>query len=127
MLWVIRQTRGGRMDGGGFAMAADWLVRHFGDDPDAIRVGLELDNWPNFERDNLVLCFYASAKSRESKGLARLALAQYLEHKATLAEGAKKVEGRPTLYSRRSRPRRRKSLHREGGHARRRLCLPAAS
>ena len=78
MLWVIRQTRGGRRDGGGFVMAANWLVRHFGDDPDAVRVGLELDSWPNFERDNLLLCFYASAKSRESKGLARLALAQYL-------------------------------------------------
>jgi peroxiredoxin len=96
MLWVIRHTQGGRSDGGVFAIAADWLVRHFGDDPDAIRVGLDLDNWPNFERDDLLLCFYASAEGRESKGLARLALAQYLHHKTTLAEGAKKVQGRPT-------------------------------
>ena len=96
MLWVIRQTHGGRRDGGVFAIAADWLVRHFGDDPDAVRVGLELDSGANFERDNLLLCFYASAKSRESKGLAGLALAQYLEHKAMQAEGARKAEGRPT-------------------------------
>ena len=67
---------------GEFALAASWLVRHFGDDPDAVRVGLELDNWPNAYRDNLLLSFYASAKGRESKGLARLALAQYLERKA---------------------------------------------
>ena len=43
-----------------------------------------------------LLNFYASAKGRESKGLARLALAQYLERKAMMAEGARKVEGRPT-------------------------------
>ena len=92
MLWVIRMAR----DGGAFGLAADWLVRRFGDDPDAVRVGLQLDNWPSFERDNLLLCFYASAKCRESKGLARLALAQYLERKAMMADGARKVEGRPT-------------------------------
>jgi thiol-disulfide isomerase/thioredoxin len=96
MLWVIHMAKGGRADGGEFALAANWLVRHFGDDPDAVRVGLQQDNWPNFERDNLLLCFYASAKGREAKGLARLALAQYLERKAMLAEGARKVEGRPT-------------------------------
>ena len=61
-----------------------------------MRVGLELDNWPTANRDNLLLNFYASAKGRESKGLARLALAQYLERKAMMAEGARKVEGRPT-------------------------------
>jgi RNA polymerase sigma factor (sigma-70 family) len=98
MLWVIRMTgRGGRGgDGSAFEQAADWLVRHFGDDPDAVRVGLQLDNWLDFAHDSLLLHFYASAKSRESKGLARLALAQYLERKATFAENARKVEGRPT-------------------------------
>jgi peroxiredoxin len=96
MLWVIQRAEGGPRDGGEFGVAARWLVRHFGDDPDAVRVGLKLDNWPNFERDTLLLCFYASAKGREAKGLARLALAQYLERKAMLAEGARKVEGRPT-------------------------------
>jgi peroxiredoxin len=98
MLWVIRQTKGGD-DGpyaGEFTVTATWLVRHHGDDPDAVRLGLELDNWPSFCRDSLLFCFYASAKSRESKGLARLALAQYLHSKAMRADGARKIEGRPT-------------------------------
>ena len=99
MLWMIGRTLGGGDVGpyaGEFALVASWLVRHFGDDPDAVRVGLELDSAPNAYRDHLLLDFYASAKGRESKGLARLALAQYLERKAMFAEGAKKVEGRPT-------------------------------
>ena len=33
-------------------------------------------------RDALLLGFYAAAKGHEAKGLARLALAQYLAHKA---------------------------------------------
>ena len=94
MLWVLRHDN--HSEGGEFALAASWLVRHHGDDPDAVRVGLELDNWPTAYRDNLLLSFYASAKGRESKGLARLALAQYLQRKALLAEGARKVDGRPT-------------------------------
>jgi thiol-disulfide isomerase/thioredoxin len=99
ILWTIMKGLGGSDTGpygGEFALAANWLVRHFGDDPDAVRVGLELDSAPNAYRDNLLLCFYASAKGRESKGLARLALAQYLERKAMMADGARKVEGRPT-------------------------------
>ena len=97
MLWMIGQARGGfRSYDAEFVMAANWLVRQFGDDPDAIRVGLEFDLSPNAFRDHLLLGFYASAKGRESKGLARLALAQYLERKATFAEWARKEEGRPT-------------------------------
>ena len=92
MLWVIRQSH---RDGGEFALAADWLLRAFGDDPEAIRVGLELDNWPTAQRDQLLLGFYASAKGRESKGLARLALAMYLESKAKMADGAREVKDRP--------------------------------
>jgi RNA polymerase sigma factor (sigma-70 family) len=100
MLWVIARGLGGRDSGpnaGEFALAASWLIQHFGDDPDAVRVGLELDLAPNAYRDHLLLCLYASAKCRESKGLARLALAQYLERKSMFADGARKVEGRPTL------------------------------
>ena len=99
MLWMIEQTgrAGTGLYAGEFALAATWLVRHFGDDPDAVRVGLDLDNWPNAHRDILLLNFYASAKGRESKGLARLALAQYLERKAMMADGARKLKGRPTI------------------------------
>lgn len=101
MLWMIGPAGDGGMDSGPyageFAMAANWVARNFGDDPEAVRVGLDLDNWPTANRDKLLLNFYASAKGRESKGLARLALAQYLESKAMRAEGARKVEGRPTI------------------------------
>ena len=99
MLWVIRQA-GGADDGpfgGEFAIAANWLLRNHGDDPDAVRVALELDNAPSLNRDTLLLGFYASAKCRESKGLARLALAQYLEHKAMWASRARGLKGRQTI------------------------------
>lgn len=99
MLWIIEKSQNGSeaLYPGEFASAASWLVRHRGDDPDAVRVGLGLDNFATANRDSLLLGFYASAKGRESKGLARLALAQYLERKAALAEGARKAEGRPTF------------------------------
>ena len=64
---------------------------------DAVRVGLTLDNWPNASRDKLLLSFYVSTQGRESKGLARLALAQYLERKAMMAAGARDVKERPTI------------------------------
>jgi thiol-disulfide isomerase/thioredoxin len=97
MLWIIGPFGGSEQRyPGEFALAATWLVRHFGDDPDAVRVGLELDNWPTAYRDDLLLSLYASAKGHESKGLARLALAQYLARKAMMAKGVRKVEGRPT-------------------------------
>jgi len=98
-LWMIRKSGRGGDDGreaGEFALAATWLVRNFGDDPDAVRVGLGLDNALTAYRDHLLLSFYASAKGRESKGLARLALARYLERKASFAEEARKLEGRVT-------------------------------
>ena len=99
MLWIIQEVGHFQSEGphaGEFALAANWLVRHFGDDPDAVRVGLDFETGRPSNRDTLLLNFYASAKSRESKGLARLALAQYLERKAMRAEEARKVEGRPT-------------------------------
>jgi hypothetical protein len=43
MLWIVRKGLGGSDSGphaGEFAMAATWLIRHFGDDPDAVRVAL---------------------------------------------------------------------------------------
>ena len=99
MVWVLSNGLGGGDSGplgGEFATAANWLVTHFGDDPEAVRAGLELDSILTAYRDHLVLGFYASAKSRESKGLARLALAQFLERKALFAKWARKKEGRAT-------------------------------
>lgn len=61
-----------------------------------MRIGLRFDSAPTTVRDQLLLGFYASAKGRESKGLARLALAQYLERKAMMAKWAADVKERPT-------------------------------
>lgn len=97
LLWVIEPK--GRPETGAygdqFARAAALLVRHYGDDPEAIRIGLELDNYATPRRDALLLGFYAAAKGREAKGLARLVLAEYLARKAQFVVGARKVEGRP--------------------------------
>ena len=46
-------------------------------------------------RDALLLGFYAAAKGREAKGLARLALAQYLAKKAKAVVYARRALGRP--------------------------------
>jgi thiol-disulfide isomerase/thioredoxin len=99
MSWVI--GKGFMFDigayGDEFACAAALLVRHHGDDPEAVRVGLGLSNVLTHHRDALLLGFYASAKGREAKGLARLALAQYLDRKAQLATAVRKVQGRPKV------------------------------
>jgi thiol-disulfide isomerase/thioredoxin len=99
LLWVINKP--GHVDmqqyGDQFARAAALLVRHHGDDPEAVRIGLRLDNWVTPRRDALLLGFYASAKGREARGLARLALAQYLVHRAKEVVYARSVEGRPKM------------------------------
>ena len=87
LIWVIDKPY--RADhaayGDEFARAAALLVRHHGDDPVAIQVGLGLTNVLSDRRDALVRGFYASAKGHEAQGIARLALAQYLEKKAEVA------------------------------------------
>ena len=94
LLWVINKP--GMMDtapyGDEFGRAAALLARHHGDDPDAIRIGLGLDNVLTFHRDALLLSFVASAKGREAKGLARLSLAQYLESKAEYAHVTRNMQ-----------------------------------
>jgi thiol-disulfide isomerase/thioredoxin len=96
LVWVIDKPymSDGGPYGDEYARAAALLVRHFGDDPEAIRVGLELDNVFSPRRDTLLYGFLASAKGREAKGLARLGLAKYLERKAQYAAGTRKLEGR---------------------------------
>ncbi len=92
LIWVVNNP--GMSDvgpyGDEFARAASMLVRHHGDDPEAIRVGLVMDNDATFHRDALLQGFYASAKSVESKGLARLALAMYLKSKPMTSSGSGK-------------------------------------
>jgi thiol-disulfide isomerase/thioredoxin len=89
LVWVINKP--GMKDvgpyGAEFARAASLLILYHGDDPDAVCAALGLDNIMSFNRDALLLGFYAAAKCRDAKGLARLALAQYLEQKAKFAKG----------------------------------------
>jgi RNA polymerase sigma factor (sigma-70 family) len=96
LVWVINKP--GRADrgpyGDEFARAAALLVRHHGDDPEAIRVGLRLSNVLTPHRDALLLGFFATAKGAEARGLARLALAEYLEKKAQAAADTRKIQGR---------------------------------
>ena len=97
LLWVLNKPY--RADFGAFgdqfAGAAALLVRHHGDDPEAVRIGLELDNVLSVRRDALLMGLMASAKNREAKGLARLGLAQYLQKKALAAAAVRKFPGRP--------------------------------
>jgi thiol-disulfide isomerase/thioredoxin len=99
LLWVIHHP--GRSDtgpyGDQFARAAALLARHHGDDPEAVRIGLRLDNIQTPRREALLFGFFVTAKGREAKGLARLALAQYLDEKAQAVEHARSVEGRPKV------------------------------
>ena len=94
LVWVVDKP--GRVDRGAygdeFARASALLVRHHGDDPRAIEVGLRLNNSVTAHRDALVFGFLAAAKGRESMGLARLAAAQYLEEKAKFARGTRSMK-----------------------------------
>lgn len=98
LLWVIDHP--GRSDHGPFgeefARAAARLVRDHGDDPEAVRIGLQLDNVFTVHRDQLLAGFVASAKGHESKGLARLALGKYLQRKSHIARFVRKSKGRRT-------------------------------
>ncbi len=100
LLWVVTQP-GKSSDSGPygdeFARAAALLVRHHGDDPAAIAGGLGLSNVLSFQRDTLLLGFYATAKAHEAKGVARLALAQYIERKAAVARDSRIREGRQSI------------------------------
>ncbi len=99
LVWVLNKP--GMFDqeayGDEFARAAALLVRHHGDDPEAVRVGLVLENITSFHRDAFLLGLYAAAKGRESEGLARLALAQYLQQKSLMAASVRQVQGRQKM------------------------------
>ena len=83
LVWVLNKMY--RSDGGTYgdevALAVRLLVDNHSDDPEAVRLGLMLNNVFSRNRDALMEGMYANAKSREAKGLARMALAQYLEQK----------------------------------------------
>jgi RNA polymerase sigma factor (sigma-70 family) len=89
LIWVISKPNMGDYGpyGAEFGRAASLLVKYHGDDPDAVCIGFGLENVLSFHRDELLLGFFAAAKKRESKGLARLALAEYLDRKAQAVAG----------------------------------------
>ena len=97
LLWVLDAPWRGDMGAyhDEFSRAAALLVRYHGNDPEAVRIGLRLDNVLNPGRDAVLFGFYSAAKDREAKGLARLALAQYLKAKSEAVVRARSVEGRP--------------------------------
>ena len=96
LIWVVNKPNMFDVGpyGDEFARAAALLVRHHGDDPEAIRVALGIDNIVSHHRDALFSGFYAAAKGHEAKGLARLAMAQYLEEQAKFVVGTRGLEGR---------------------------------
>ncbi len=84
--------------GGEYETAVSILVTHHADDPEAVRVGLQLDNIVNRRRDAFLEGCYANATSHESKGLARLAYAQYLEKKIPPVRGAHHFPQRSEIH-----------------------------
>jgi thiol-disulfide isomerase/thioredoxin len=102
LIWVINKTY--RLDirdyGDEVGRAVRLLVDHFANDPEAVRVGLELNNSFSRQRDALMEGMYANAEGREAKGLARIALAAYLQQKTEYAQAAKqgKMENKSMTY-----------------------------
>jgi RNA polymerase sigma factor (sigma-70 family) len=84
LIWVINKPY--RDDSGRFGdevqRAVNLLVTHHADDPEVARLGLGLDNLVTRRRDAFLEGIYANAEGTEAKGLARMALAQYLQKKA---------------------------------------------
>ena len=99
LIWVFNAPGSAGTDVGAYhdqlARAGALLVRHHGDDPEAVRIGLTFSNVLNYRRDALFFGFYVAAKGHEAKGLARLALAKYLDGKAKAVAYARSVDGRP--------------------------------
>ena len=97
-VWVIYKLY--RADAGAygdeFARAAALLVRHHGDDPIAVSAGLNLEHAPSPRRDAFLFGLLAAAKNHEAQGIARLALARYLETKVSFVLSARKHPGRQT-------------------------------
>jgi RNA polymerase sigma factor (sigma-70 family) len=104
LLWVINKPASGRdagPDGEYFARAVGLLLSHHADDPEVARTGLVLHNVFSRRRDAFLEGLYARAKSRETKGLARLAFAQYLEQKVKMVKSERilKDSGTPKKVS----------------------------
>ncbi|HEY2156875.1 MAG TPA: TlpA disulfide reductase family protein [Isosphaeraceae bacterium] len=86
MLWILEVgSRDNGRYGDPFGQAIEFLVEHHSGDPEVARVALRLESPVSRHRDALFDAVHTFAEGREGKGMARLALAQYLEHKALVA------------------------------------------
>jgi RNA polymerase sigma factor (sigma-70 family) len=96
LIWVIDKPY--RSDSGTFGdevqRAVNLLVQHHADDPEVARLGLGLASSTTRRRDAFLEGIYANAEGSEAKGLARMALAQYLEKKAPEVASANKFKNR---------------------------------
>ena len=96
LIWVIDKRY--RSDNGSFGdevqRAVNLLVQHHADDPEVARLGLNLDNLVSRRRDSFLEGIYANAQGSEAKGLARMALAQYLVKKAPEVASARQWKDR---------------------------------
>ena len=99
-IWVMDMTW--RSDAGNYQgeyeAAVNILITHHADDPEAVRVGLQLDRITSRRRDAFLEGCYANATSHESKGLARLAYAQYLQHKISFVYAAHNFPKRSEIH-----------------------------
>ncbi len=96
LIWVMdtpARTDTGRY-GDEYGRAVDLLVAHHADDPEVARLGLRMSNQLSRHRDAFLEGIYACAEGREAKGLARMAVAQYMEKKAAFSESARNHPGR---------------------------------
>lgn len=92
LIWVLDTTRG---DLGGpkideFQRAVLLALRHHPDDPEVARIGLDLQNMVTVATDEFLNGLYVRARNHEARGLARMALVQYLVQKAEHADFARK-------------------------------------
>jgi len=95
-IWIMDKTWMSEI--GEYETAVNILIAYHADDPEAVRVGLQLDKIINRRRDAFLEGCYANATSHESKGLARLAYAQYLEHKVPIVRGAHNFPKRSVIH-----------------------------
>ena len=98
LIWVVNKP--GRLDVGAygdeFARAGALLVRHHGDDPFAVSVGLQFDSAPTPRREALLFGFLVAARGREAKGIAQLALGSFLFKKLEMIDYAHDHPGWPS-------------------------------
>ncbi len=96
LIWVIDKPfmQDVGRHGEHFARAVEMLLSHHADDPEVARAALELDNMSSRRRDALLEGILSAAKNRETKGLARLALARYLEQKVKMVISSRLLKAR---------------------------------